>query len=842
MRRVFGVLGLISTLMWGVAEAAPPPSAGALTVDIREAAKSSPHKVTLYRDSHALVVSGSERRAVADAETVTAALKARGFTVETVANPKGEGLRDAFRQFLASKGAEPDARLVIWYGGSARRQGSESYLLPGDAPPPGGAAAPTSAIGQRELATLLESASARHVLMVLDACIGGPPLFENRKPAPAAEMGWSTTLPARQMLARCAAGEEPAGGGELAAAFVAALEANSPADGNGDGLVTGGELARFVQDRFAAAHLPAPSQGTARGFGGGEIVFLAGVPKEPPPEVVERDNASQAQAQAQAQAQVQAMGSAKMVERMILPGPALNSPSPAPKVAGGSGGAKSIFPGVSSASPPPPGVAGGPPAGAIDRERYRKADTNPVRVTREQPVSTFSIDVDTAAYANVRRFLRDGKVPPRDAVRIEEMVNYFEYDYPRPKDRTAPFLASVAVMPTPWNPRTQLLHIGLKGFEPEPAARPRANLTFLVDVSGSMQPHERLPLLKQSLRMLVAELKDDDKVAIVTYAGVTGVALEPTPGRERGRILAAIEALGAEGSTAGGAGLVKAYELAERTFDKAAVNRVILGTDGDFNVGVSDPEHLESLIAAKRKTGIYLSILGFGTGNLNDDLMQKLAQAGNGNAAYIDSLAEARKVLVDQMASTLFTIADDVKIQVEFNPARVAEYRLIGYETRMLKREDFANDQVDAGEIGSGHAVTALYELTAPDSAARLIEPLRYGDKEAQSVAKATPGQEYAHLRLRYKLPGEKKSRLIERPIVDADVAAKVDDAPVEARFAAAVAAFGQLLRNDPYTKDFTYADVLALAQPVRGADLFGYRGEFIQLVRSAGSARASAD
>jgi Ca-activated chloride channel family protein len=474
-------------------------------------------------------------------------------------------------------------------------------------------------------------------------------------------------------------------------------------------------------------------------------------------------------------------------------------------------------------------------------ERYPDADPNPVKQVAVEPVSTFSIDVDTAAYANVRRFLRDGQMPPQEAVRPEEMVNYFDYDYPLPEDRAAPFSTTVSVMPTPWNPDTRLLRIGLKGYDVIPAARPRANLVFLVDVSGSMAEPNKLPLVQQSLRLLVKELRDDDTVGIVTYAGHAGVALEPTPGRERQKILAVIDSLGAGGSTAGAQGLVDAYALAERDFDVSSVNRVILATDGDFNVGVTDPKALEDLIVEKRKTGIYLSVLGFGMGNLNDLLMQKIAQAGNGNAAYIDSLMEGRKVLVDEMASTLFPIANDVKIQVEFNPAQVAEYRLIGYETRALRREDFNNDAIDAGEIGSGHTVTALYEIVPPKSKAQLVDPLRYGTT-IEPVQTTTPfADEIAFLRLRYKLPGESDSRLIERPITVADSYDRIEAAPEDMRFAAAVAGFAQLLRGDPYLKAFGHDDIAALAQDARGDDPFGYRAEFVQLVRMSETAQQAA-
>lgn len=496
------------------------------------------------------------------------------------------------------------------------------------------------------------------------------------------------------------------------------------------------------------------------------------------------------------------------------------------------------------AEPPAPGMALGGAAFEPNTERYPDTDPNPVKLVVREPVSTFSVDVDTAAYANVRRFLRDGQVPPADAVRAEEMINYFDYAYPLPDDETAPFSATVAVMPTPWNAGTRLLHIGIKGYDVVPAVRPRANLVFLIDVSGSMESPDKLPLVQQTLRLLVKELREDDTVGIVTYAGYTGVALEPTRGAGRGRILQVIDSLGAGGSTAGAQGLVDAYALAMRNFDSKSVNRVILATDGDFNVGVTDPKALEDLIVEKRKSGVYLSVLGFGMGNLNDLLMQKIAQAGNGNAAYIDSLMEGRKVLVEEMASTLFPIANDVKIQIEFNPAEVAEYRLIGYETRMLSREDFNNDAIDAGEIGSGHTVTALYEITPPASQARLVDPLRYGTESEPESAGSAPqpfADEIAFLRLRYKLPGESESRLIERPVAVTDGYDRIEAAPADIRFAAAVASFAQLLRGDPYLRAFGYDDVVALAQSARGDDPFGYRSEFVQLVRLSETAQEAA-
>ncbi len=473
----------------------------------------------------------------------------------------------------------------------------------------------------------------------------------------------------------------------------------------------------------------------------------------------------------------------------------------------------------------------------VGRDRFEKLTPNPIKLVAEEPVSTFSIDVDTAAYAFVRRALMGGNLPQKNAVRIEEMINYFDYDYELPKNRKEPFKPTVAVYPTPWNPDTKLLHIGIKGHDIVPEKKPRSNLVFLIDVSGSMNMADKLPLLKNSLGMLVETLAPEDTVAMVVYAGAAGTVLEPTKVKDKGQILAALDRLRAGGSTAGGEGIRLAYALAEANFDHDAVNRVILATDGDFNVGIRDPEELKGFIERKRETGIYLSVLGFGQGNYNDALMQKLAQNGNGNAAYIDTLSEARKVLVDEASSTLFTIAKDVKIQVEFNPETVAEYRLVGYETRMLRREDFNNDKVDAGDIGSGHSVTAIYEITPPGSPARLLDDLRYKKAAEQKSEKTTAG-EYAFLKIRYKLPDSDTSTLITTPIgADSEYAA-IEKVSGEVRFATSVAAFGQILRGDRFTGDFTYDDVIALAEPARGRDSFGYRSEFLNLVRLAKTAR----
>ena len=472
------------------------------------------------------------------------------------------------------------------------------------------------------------------------------------------------------------------------------------------------------------------------------------------------------------------------------------------------------------------------------RDRFERFDPNPVKAVAEAPVSTFSIDVDTASYAFVRASLNRGVLPPRDAVRIEEMVNYFPYDDAPPESADPPFAVHVSLMPTPWNDATRLMRIGIKGYAPARADAPPANLVFLIDTSGSMDAPDKLPLLVASFRLLLDALAPDDRVAIVTYAGAAGTVLEPTRAGERGRILAALERLDAGGRTAGAEGLRQAYALAGRHFVQGGINRVILATDGDFNVGIADPDALEGYVARKRESGVSLSVLGFGMGNYDDALMQRLAQNGNGNAAYIDGLAEARKVLVEEATATLFPIAGDVKVQVEFNPAAVGEYRLIGYESRLLRREDFRNDRVDAGEIGAGHAVTALYEVTPAGSEAALVPPLRYGREAAPEGGFAG---EVAFVKIRYKLPGAAASALLARPVTAGDAVESVAAAPQEARFAAAVAAFGQLLRGGRHTGAFGYDDVIALAQGARGADPFGYRAAFVNLVRLAKSAAAMA-
>jgi len=470
------------------------------------------------------------------------------------------------------------------------------------------------------------------------------------------------------------------------------------------------------------------------------------------------------------------------------------------------------------------------PVAPLDRENYTHIDQNPLWLVSEQPVSTFSIDVDTGAYSNVRRFLNGGTLPPQDAVRTEELINYFAYDYPIPHSKDVPFLVSTETMSAPWNPDKVLMRIGIKGFDVPADERLAANLVFLVDVSGSMNSPAKLPLLKNSLKMLTRQMTNKDRVSLVVYAGSSGVVLEPTSGAEQATILGAIERLQAGGSTNGASGIRLAYQMAEQAFIDGGINRVMLATDGDFNVGTVDFDALIDIVERNRKSNISLTTLGFGSGNYNDHLMEQLADAGNGNHAYIDTLNEGRKVLVEQMTGTLQTIARDVKIQVEFNPSVVAEYRLIGYENRLLRREDFNNDKIDAGEIGAGHTVTALYELALVGSKMRLIDPLRYAEKQKNSRGQA---DELAFVRLRYKAPGGDRSRLIEQVVQVRDIKA-LDEAGDEFRFAAAVAAFGQLLTGGEYIGNYEFSDVVELAAGARGADPFGYRGEFLGLVRLA--------
>ena len=474
----------------------------------------------------------------------------------------------------------------------------------------------------------------------------------------------------------------------------------------------------------------------------------------------------------------------------------------------------------------------------VGRDKFTTVAENPFKVAREEPVSTFSIDVDTASYSFVRASLTGNVLPQPAAVRTEEMINYFPYDYAAARSANQPFSTNVAVFPSPWTEGRKLVRIGIRGYEIQRATRPRANLVFLVDTSGSMNAPNKLPLVKQSLSMLLDQLNGNDRVAIVTYAGSAGTALEPTPASDKGKILAVLERLGAGGSTAGAEGIRQAYALAEQNLDPQGVNRVILATDGDFNVGITSQDELKGFVERERGKGVFLSVLGFGMGNYNDALMQTLAQNGNGAAAYIDTVGEARKALVDEATSTLFPIAKDVKIQVEFNPAAIAEYRLIGYETRMLAREDFENDKVDAGDVGSGQTVTALYEIV-PVGGPRAIGDLRYSKPVAQT--QASLGGEYGFVKIRYKLPKSTTSRLISTPINRAVEVRRFEDAPRDARFATGVAGFAELLRGGKYSGTMTYDDVLRIALAARGEDGFGYRSEFVQLVRQAKTAASLA-
>lgn len=468
-----------------------------------------------------------------------------------------------------------------------------------------------------------------------------------------------------------------------------------------------------------------------------------------------------------------------------------------------------------------------------NRDRIEDFKTNPVHAALQDPVSTFSIDVDTASYSFVRSSLKQGYLPQADTVRVEEMVNYFPYDWKGPDSASTPFNSTVSVMPTPWNGHTKLMHVAIKGFDVKPVEQPKANLVFLIDVSGSMDEPDKLPLLKSAFRLLVSKLKADDTISIVTYAGDAGTVLMPTKVTEKDKILNAIDNLTPGGSTAGEAGIKEAYKLAQQSFVKDGINRVMLATDGDFNVGQTDDEDLKRLIEQERKTGVFLSVFGFGRGNLNDQMMQTIAQNGNGTAAYIDTLAEAEKVLVEDASSTLFTIAKDVKIQVEFNPNKVSEYRLIGYETRALNREDFNNDRVDAGDIGSGHSVTAIYEITPKGSGGEQMDPLRYGQATVNNGGVAN-ADEYAFVKIRYKLPNEDVSKLITAPVTSANEVQSFDQASTDQRFSVAVAAFGQKLRDEDATAKFGYDKIMEIATAARGADPFGYRSEFLSLVRLA--------
>lgn len=475
------------------------------------------------------------------------------------------------------------------------------------------------------------------------------------------------------------------------------------------------------------------------------------------------------------------------------------------------------------------------PIPGFNTESYAPVVENGFVEVLDHPLSTFSIDVDTASYALVRRFLGEGVLPPRDAVRIEEMINYFSYDYPQP-DGDDPFTVNVEIAGCPWNTEHRLMRVGLQGREIRAGQRPQCNLVFLIDVSGSMQPANKLPLLKESLKLLVRELSAQDRVGIVAYAGGAGEVLEPTSGSQQRKILRALENLHAGGSTHGSAGIRMAYDLASESYIEGGVNRVILCTDGDFNVGVTSPDALQQLIGNKAASGIFLSVLGFGTGNYKDSTAEMLADKGNGNYAYIDTLDEGRKVLVEQINGTLITIAKDVKLQIEFNPAHASAYRLIGYENRVLRNADFNNDRKDAGEIGAGHTVTALYEIVSPGNEAETpgVDALKY--QRSASRPRGGPSDELATIKLRYKEPEGTASKLLTLPVLD--TGARYSRASKDFKFASAVAAFGMVLRDSPHKGTATLDMASELAGESLGADVGGYRREFLGLVEQA--ARAS--
>ena len=467
---------------------------------------------------------------------------------------------------------------------------------------------------------------------------------------------------------------------------------------------------------------------------------------------------------------------------------------------------------------------------SLGTESYAHIDDNPFRIVKDAPLSTFGVDVDTAAYSNVRRFLNSGRLPPPGAVRIEEMINYFPYDYAPPTDGR-PFAVRVDVAGCPWQTDHRLVRVGIKGKVVEAAARPAANLVFLIDVSGSMEPADRLPLLVQSMKLLTEKLERHDRVAIVVYAGNSGLVLPSTQCSEREVILAALDRLQAGGSTDGGAGIQLAYDTAVANRIEGGINRVILATDGDFNVGVTDESSLVRMIEEKAKSGVFLSVLGFGTGNLKDAQMEKLADRGNGNYAYVDTLKEGRKALVDQMSGTLLTIAKDVKLQLEFNPAQVGAYRLIGYENRVLAAEDFKDDRKDAGEIGAGHTVTALYEIIPPGvlTATAGVDPLKYQQPPAPT---GDVSRELMTVKLRWKEPNSDVSTPMEVPVIDEGMS--YSSASPDFKFAASVAAFGMLLRNSPYRGQANFDAILELATEGTANDPGGYRAAFVGMVKTA--------
>ena len=468
----------------------------------------------------------------------------------------------------------------------------------------------------------------------------------------------------------------------------------------------------------------------------------------------------------------------------------------------------------------------------FNTEGYATIHENEFLKATKNPLSTFSIDVDVASYANLRRFLNNGQKPPIDAVRIEEMINYFNYDYPQP-DREDPFSVNTELASCPWNEEHKLVHIGLQGKKIPTDNLPPSNLVFLIDVSGSMQSQNKLPLLKSAFKMLINELRAEDRVAMVVYAGAAGLVLPSTPGTEKDKILNALDELAAGGSTAGGAGIKLAYEVALENFQEKGNNRIILATDGDFNVGASSNAEMERLIEKKRDQGVFLTVVGFGMGNYKDDKMEILADKGNGNYAYIDNLQEAKKVFVNEFGGTLFTIAKDVKLQIEFNPAKVQAYRLIGYENRKLNDEDFNDDKKDAGELGSGHTVTALYEIIPVGVKSRFIksiDPLKYQKNEIEEMS--YDSRELMTVKLRYKKPDGNKSKLISKTILDKNKS--WENTSANFKWSAAVAEFGMLLRESDFAQKSDITSVIKLAKESRGDDEEGYRSEFIRLVESS--------
>ena len=473
---------------------------------------------------------------------------------------------------------------------------------------------------------------------------------------------------------------------------------------------------------------------------------------------------------------------------------------------------------------------------APDTERYPDATPNPVRRVADEPVSTFSIDVDTASYSNVRRFIDEGRAPPADSVRVEELINYFDYGYDRPTSATQPFAITTAVTDSPWAPGRQIVHVALQGYELPEAERRPLNLTFLVDVSGSMSSPDKLALAQKSMNLIIDRLRPQDTAAVTFYAEGAGTRLAPTPGDQKLKLRCAVASLYASGGTAGATGMTNAYDQAQANFARDRVNRILMFTDGDFNVGVTDNLRLEDYVEARRETGIYLSVYGFGRGNYQDARMQTIAQAGNGTAAYVDDLNEARRLFGPAFDRGAFPIADDVKIQVEFNPARVSEYRLIGYETRLLNEADFNNDRVDAGEVGSGASVTALYEITPVGGPSQMGERRYPENRNSLGVGGGDPDGEVGFVQVRFKLPGERDSRLMQRVVANApNPGAARAQPPESTRWAIAVAAFGQRLRGDPWMGDgFDWGAVLQQAQGARGEDPYGERAEFVQMVRAA--------